>query len=636
MPLSRRGRGPSLWALAALLLLSLLPASGFARSILVRSGDHPDFARLVVMLSPLPEWELRETPPVLRLSLKADHRFELKDVFRFITRERISNVRQTAPGELEIIMACECRVRAFPVNAGLVVDVMDAPPTARRLSRNREPAAETEQWNPDPLVLVRAIARSHVVQTPEGPDLGRWRETPAGTETAENPMFASGNGSVQGNPALAEMAEQARAELLRQLGRSASQGIITLRLPPVREETGSAPVASPAIDTAVPPRRQSPPRTPAQDDAHAPPPSPSLAEHSPPNLRVQGVLDEWALSGDTPAATTDEGSPCTPPSLADVNAWGEEFVRPDLARHAAELFDDLDRPVPQAVLARARYLVFLGFGAEAMATLDAFALEETEAVAMVREMARAIDEMPGQPGAAFLRAQRSCPSRIALWAYLATPPGAASDALDLRAVTAAVAELPPHLKRHLGPIVAGRLLDEGRANAAATIRAVYERAPGIPTAPMRLLAATASPSDPQAAAAELRALRSGHGPEAARALLTLFLAETESGEQPSAKLLTDIATRAAELRGTELGDELERAHIRGLVASGEFAAAADLLLRMLSSPPNSFDRSPWEKLASEVIVSALEVPGSTALLPRLIRVARHLPDDAASRSAHLA
>lgn len=624
--------------LFALVLFCLGSLAAEASPIRVRSGDHATFSRLVLYKAPFPRWTLVRRGNTYALSIEGATAFRTDEVFRYIGRTRIAELSDTGNGTLLIQLACVCHARAFPIRQGLVVDVIDgaADPDT---SGPPKPVGE-EPGRPalpsDPTSLIRHLATTTGIAGTVLP--GRWAAEPAAS--------AAGAGTSPRGPSTQRTASRddgadLRRLLLEQIGRGASQGLVTLRLPDATaSERGNDILGgvTPAPD---------PSSTSSGIGATTPTPDPfepadgseaASSEGITANVEVATVFDSADPEGGQKSPRTADGGACLPDTLFDLAHWGaEERWPPEFSLHAGDLVDARDRPVFARVLARARLFLFMGFGAEARLVLRAFVDGQTPETRAIEEIAASLDERGG--GTAWIgESQLSCPGRVALWALLRHPVPQPKTQIDTDAVIRALAELPAHLRRMLGPRVAAILTSRHDDEASARARSVYERTSGEPTQAMRMVAAVDAlrSGDPKAID-ELRAIRSGTGKEAALALVKLIETELAAGRAPGDELLTEVLARVHEHRGTALEKDLNRVHIAGLLSGGRVDEAIRRLLPSDPAAGNAARTDLAEKdrreLSAKAVLQAASADLPPSTLAAAVRLARSLPPDRHTNAA---
>ncbi|MCC1492386.1 hypothetical protein [Cognatishimia sp. F0-27] len=112
----------------ALIYFMFVASSASAQSVLVKSGDHEDFSRLVFYISDETEWSLLHNDRKVYLKiLSAIDGFDLSTVFDRIGKSRILSIETSSDGSgVEIELNCSCLVEYFKQSAELlVVDVKD-------------------------------------------------------------------------------------------------------------------------------------------------------------------------------------------------------------------------------------------------------------------------------------------------------------------------------------------------------------------------------------------------------------------------------------------------------------------------------------------------------------------------------
>lgn len=347
----------------------------------------------------------------------------------------------------------------------------------------------------------------------------------------------------------------AQAELLRQLGRAASQGLVEIgterRLAPV--ETRSARTA-PRAANSTPPSRD--------------PLSEPLAVHAETSID----RDTLHVAGQPPA--TAEGVPCLPDETFDLAAWGDDRPLPiQIAERRAALVGEFDRPDPESVLALARLYLHFGFGAESRAVLRAFELTP-DGADILADMGRILDGKPIGPGSRLI-GMSACDTAAALWAVMASPKVSPSTDIGAAAVLRAFSALPPHLRRLLGPGLAERLIAAGHISAAVSVRDAIARAPGDGGSARNLVEARIdlAAGDPRDGERRLDSLSRSNDPLAPEALMLTIESRLRRGEAVEAGLADSAEALAFEHRSGTIGPALAALHILARASSGDFARA---------------------------------------------------------------
>lgn len=507
---------------------TLRAAPGSGQVLTMRSGGHAGFARLTLPLPGGTNWRLGRGGNGYLLQLDGTFGFDISAVFQRIPRQRIADLRPAdQPGQIEIVLACDCHADAFEDGTGLlVIDIRDGPAPA---TAGFETALDGAAPDPSPPPAA-------------GPEPFDWTERLA---RAPVPRPEALPIAVPDPPstALTDPAAIARDALLRQFARAAAQGMIVPR-PDARADLAAA----------------------------APPTGPDP-------LRNLGIDAETALDrAQRPAGarmqTDGTGRPCLPDALFDLAAWADDgpaWVQ--IAQARAGLLGEFDRHDPARVTALVRLYLALGFGAEARATLAALAPDLPDAD-ILTALAGLIDDglAPDPPRFAGMT---DCAGAVALWAVLAEPALPPPARLHRDAVLQAFSALPAGLRRHLGGSLAARFLAVGDIDAAQGVRAAIGRAPGAAGTELVLIDAelALTRGAPETAAALLATPGLEGAPPSAETLAARAAAGLAAGQVLAPAMIEDLAARAFELRGTALGQRLTALEARALAGSGRFDEA---------------------------------------------------------------
>ncbi|MFP4273782.1 MAG: hypothetical protein ACLFRU_02055 [Paracoccaceae bacterium] len=168
-----------------------------------------------------------------------------------------------------------------------------------------------------------------------------------------------------------------------------------------------------------------------------------------------------------------------------------------------------------------------------------------------------------------------CHGPAALWALLALETLPRDLSLDGASLQRAFALLPAHLKSHLGPLLADRLLAAGHDQLAGDLLRGTTRMPSTAGSTQALSSARLDLAQgrPEAAEPVLSDAVDAGGETSPEALIALIDMLTESGRPVEAQLADLAAAFAREYRGTPVGSELRRAHVAALSGSGQHEAA---------------------------------------------------------------
>ncbi|WP_210878050.1 hypothetical protein [Roseovarius autotrophicus] len=527
-----------------LVLLVLSGAAALAQGVPVRSGAHERFDRLVIDLPRRHDWRIEPHEGGVAVVFEERAlRFDLGAVFSRIGQARLRAI--AAPqgqGRLVLDLACDCPVRPFWHGAAmLVLDISDPvhPPDASMASRRPtalavlpdapvSPATEAIAARLAPALAVDAVPDGDVDTAPQG-DLG-----------------------------------QMRAVLLRQLGRAASQGLV-----------------SAAPDTSPPPPLG--PASPSPQPANDSPPDPPAADPDG-HLALRAVTSMDRDVGARPSGgAPDPVAGCPLPGRLDVASWGgPQGLHAGIGRLHRGLYGEFDRVDPTVARDLARFYIHHGFGAEARQSLGLTSGGDRE-IRLLRDLALVVDQQP-LPASTDLRGFAGCGEPGVLWALLAAEQIDETLVFDHRALQRSFAALPDGLRRALGPGLARRLAAVGHLETADHLQRMVARVamPGDPAAGLVRadLSARANPPDP----ATLETVRRSNSAHAAEALALTIEADLARGAPVALEQAQLAGAFAQELRGTSMGDRLAVAHVAALASSGAFAEAVAARERLAPDP----------------------------------------------------
>lgn len=412
-----------------------LGAAAMAEPIAIRSGDHASFARLVLSIPEGAEWDVGRMGDDVGVVL-SDHEdgFDTDGIFDRIPRNRIGSV-SSEDRLLRLELVCDCHADAFLWQADrLVVDIVDGPPPPGNpfdmplLSGGRDTAQAATRGGDLPILLPRDD-RHRLLQ-----ELMPFRFTQNGED---------------------ERITAAQSAVMVSLARAATEGFFELPTDPVQmtfadeEEdrvsvprvVGLTPVTDPMAGFGM-----------------------SLEELGGPGLALRSTLTDLVAGREVP----DQGSRnCLPDSIFDVAAWaGDGNFAKQVSKARSALTTEFDRYPPGSIEELAGAYIYFGFGAEARRVLSLDG-NQTLDRALLAEMALIVDGHTVPDGR--LAAQQDCTGKGTLWLLMARS-DIADVGSDIRGE--AVREfrtLPPHLRTHLGPLLAEKFLSADDAERARDI-----------------------------------------------------------------------------------------------------------------------------------------------------------------------
>ncbi len=507
-----------------LLLLLGLAGPATAEVASVTTGEHAGFTRIVLTFPSPSRWSLRrDTDGYVLDAATADLRYDLSRVFDRIPRDRLSAVwAEPDTGALRLKVGCACHAMAFDLRPGLlVIDLRDGPPPA-------DSPFEAAVGGGGLPALTAQAPRRPLRRPPEtAPRDGAPRD---GYDwlVSRNQLPASPPAKASVTPAhpppAVAMADEAalRGAMLEHLARGAALGVVEMALP----ETKDAAEAQ-----TMEPMEQ---------------------------VQIYGEAGIGLRTGKTTTALTGEGSACPGDVALALAEWGDEKpVAEALSRRTAALTGEFDRPDPTATARAVRYLLYLGFGAEARQIMQVMALDTPERP-LWEGLTHLLDD-EADPADAFA-GMEVCDGSAALWAVLSAhdlPPGAST---QRAAVLRAFSALPLHLRRDLGPRLADRFLDAEDLGAARAVQDAILRAPGDAGPGAALMATRLDAAEGQpVSAARLDALETAPGSVGVEATLMAVEAALKVSTPPDPALAASVEALLREYAGAEEAPALRRA-----------------------------------------------------------------------------
>lgn len=424
-----------------LLVIALWPLVGTAAPLQVRTGEHPNFTRVVISIPRGVEWQLGRTSEGYALRIPAAEGFVLNDFFDLIPKDRIAAVSQVADrGELRLRIGCTCYAQASVYGSdSLVIDINDGPVPQNAAFEQALPddmrSAPVDlpksPYRPDPNRLLPFITPRMAMQQAVSPG-----ETATTTEVVAAEVVSQTMDQSEADKALQMIVQS----LTESLGRGLTEGFL---------QAGAGP------------------KDPNATSAERIDPLPKHTDDALPGVSARTSIDPMAVPSAAGALQTQTGETCLPNSMFDVASWGSG--RPpheQLTDARNRLVDPADKFQDGALLALARLYVFLGFGREAEQVLELEGVQSRERL-MLRTIARIIDDEP--VAQALFTGQVSCAANVALWALLAQESAPSDASVDRTGVINAFRALPIFVQQPIAPRLAEALLAVGAQDEAMQV-----------------------------------------------------------------------------------------------------------------------------------------------------------------------
>lgn len=569
----------------ALCIALLWAAAGQAAPVIVNAGEHPESTRLIMSFDERPRWEMSQSGRSYRLDFETEEAlaFDLSQVFRLIDRERVGDVRVSGEG-LEIDISCECDVLVTPSgDNSLVADIRP---------RTNMQAAALGYSLPSPTVRTPDTSLPRRGSTMPG------REAPTQPSRPSAPENSSFAFPTTRMPPLVEElsflfdqpSRSAAVDLLgREFSRAAAQGLIAAN-PEINERAAVPPIAN--ID--------------------------ALSDRS--NLAVVTGLDAALGAGRVSASPTELGAVCRPNESVDLRSWGELSDVQSLGRLRTELIAEDGGILSKGALLLSRYYLSMGFGAEALITSTH--IEDDTERSLIRALAEVIDH--GQSDSKVFDGQIYCSGAIALWATLARPIGPSNTPVSADYILSTFSALPPHLRAHLGPLLAERLRQADLPVAArSAINAVTRGGEKTSESELATARLDLDSTEAEAARMTLKDLSRGTDITAAEALVELLMDAASRDMAPNPNWVEDAPSLVRAIEGTDAAVDLNLASLRGLIALKRF----DAFRKKIVEETPGLTKETREELAMLAVVAALETASDLEFIKTELGLSKLAPPE---------
>ncbi|WP_204112698.1 hypothetical protein [Shimia biformata] len=514
-----------------------------AQPIVVKSGEHDGFTRLVLTLpSADTEYELRGVDTTWQVIIPGHtNSFDTSSVFQRIPRTRLAALGVSGAEGLDLGLGCDCDVKAFR-HAGthLVIDISERSGEA---PRSKELAGFVLGARVDPPASLRFQFQSQTA-------------VPTVADTAERTKDVAMADRVSQVGFQEKMERQLRVSevqkiVLDGLARAGTSGLLRVK-PTVATESKSLKndIAPPHPSTVEP-------------DDEIP------VRHRPvfPNVKVENSVDR-ALREQVARMQVPDTT-CIDPDLVDIAKWsdGRSLAR-QVAALNAELTGEFDHLNDAVALRLSKTYLFFGLGQEALAALNL--VPASRETAILTELATVLEGR--NEATPILTGQARCGDGADIWFALAVDqwPEYARPAAD--SILRGFSRLPDHLRTYLGPRLADRFRANGDPETSRSILRIAMRDGSEPTPEMQLSSVVAN-IDAHHAGDKLQSLVTSDQSVSPKALMHLIENHVRSKKPLGADLAELAGAYAVEFQKTEMGPELRKSHALARAASGQFRQA---------------------------------------------------------------
>lgn len=516
--------------------VALLTTGASAKTLTLSAGDHKDFTRIVVPLpTPNAKWTLSETNQGYLLFMPGENiQFDQSNIFRKISRERLSTVQNGKSGQLEFGLGCNCEISSFLwQDRFLILDIRES----------REKTHPAKVQNPFRITVQPQQSREITGLYSGGIEV---EQPEFRLPLAAKPEPATGSLELT-NSLQRKSLKSEKTALLNGVLKATSHGLLTPQKIPAEQRKTD--VAQTTVSAEKSAKSKSDPLK---------------------NLSVRNVVDQ---EFETARAhlSAQPARQCISDSRLSIAIWsnGDPFEL-QIAGARMKLVDDLQEPSPNAVVSLAKIYIHFGFGAEAVAALSILEPPDLDSEAL-SVIARTIDgyETFGQNP---LIGMQECATAAAMWALLSSPSGPTNINVNTNAVLTAFLDLPIELRKTIAGPLSQKLIaanEEATARQVLHINSQYGAEPSAETdlaqAEIELTAGEFEAAEPILQDIALQAADSSP-----TALARLITTQFENGTVIDPELAAIADAFSIEYRDLEEGPSIRHAHILARASNQEY------------------------------------------------------------------
>lgn len=538
-----------------ILFLSLMVSPATAQAVVVKSGDHADFTRLVLTFPESADWQLGRTADGYELAWGTrNETYDLTEVYRLITKARLKSIWSDPETRyLKLGVGCSCYAIPFELDSNtLVIDIKDgSPPTGsafeQRLIGGEAMAPLTSKADaaPPPLPVPASASYDWLAEEGAVADANARAITPV-TVPPDLKAAVEGDGF--------------RNAVIDQLAKGATEGIVEIVPIGLAER-------SDALDENVEDMRL------------------GLEDLSDPSLGV-------SVSDGTPqTALTEAGDLCPTEARVNLTSWSPmESDATSLFAARSAILGEFDEPNPEELQNAINTLLFFGFGAEARNFLHIFQSEERiDQLSIGLSYLVDGEVSPNRP----FSGMQTCNSAAAFWALAEASDGHFAPGLNGNAVARTYLGLPQHLKMVFAQSITHRLLQAGDAENAEIVRSALIRSAPLDSAIVPLVKATMALANRKPEEAEIYLETVTESAVAAEALLALVEARFQQRRAMDEKDVLALEAFAFTRSGSTDDTAFKTALTHAMALSGDFSKAF-----MLADHDIALRADTWELLAT--------------------------------------
>jgi len=404
-----------------LLVAFLFPAISHAEEIVVRSGDHENFTRLVFSLNRVSDWSIevsKNDPSLVSLKiLETKATFDLTEAFTRIGRDRVSTLQSLEPGVLEIELSCKCQTRSF-LQGGelLVLDIFDDPNNHQEDNVEDNPKNQVGNLTSEDASLIKKLSDISLTRL-------RSEEEVIASSLLNNIAIELIKDSIDKTVTSSASANEIKDDVYLEIENAVQAGFLNGIQSDGLLSAGSDsdPASQEFTNSEISKTIMS------QQLSHA----------------ING-----AVSGnETNSNIVIELSSCRDDSDLNISTWvtSEEGAFEQLSRYRGEIFGEFDRINAKGIEKYVKSAIYFGYGAEAISVLD-FGMNDD--AKLLRALAHLVDFRDDPSD--FFSTQLRCKNSSVVWAVLDMRNFDDLVVVDQKALLASLEGLPRSIRFDIG------------------------------------------------------------------------------------------------------------------------------------------------------------------------------------------
>lgn len=534
--------------IASLFLLLAAADVATAQTLIVRTGEHGEFTRIVANLPD--DMSPRVIPTAYGLEIQfptEPDEIDVTNTFARIDRERIANISiQSDQRTIRVEFACECGFRTFTQDREfLVIDVGETFPF--ELTADVSDRIMTGIRRSEPLQTSQILPLFFISQQ-DDPELSQFfdNRTEASLSAPTSAAIFRENLQERSNQSdMDSRVEGVDVSLLNAIKLATRRGILNV------DQVGNADAKKPDVIHRL-----------------------KRVEN------IQTHMDEGQNpDGRAIDRSAGEDTNCLAESDLNIGEWSASQNFSDgLALWNRSLVQDLDKLDSASVLALARHYIYFGFGVEAMAALS-LVPDLKQASPVISSLSQILDQGWDAENTTF-QGMLQCEGPASLWSAMSLEFLPKASGINTRAVRLAFEALPRNLKENIGPQLAARLSKAGETVAADAILASIssnnsEISPYIELSKAKLSLDLSNQPEAQIRLEQVSRLNSELAPIA---LIDLIKSKINQSHSVERELIEVLESYIFEYRGTDIEKDLNYTHIIALAYSDQFQTAIDYLI----------------------------------------------------------